>query len=194
MKKKHFKAVELKYLDSETILKIREWRNQDFVKKNMYSQHEITQEEHLKYIDNIRNDNNRGLFVFYLDDEPFGVYQYTMNPDDKTITGGNYLVDEEYMFMGYGTIQTYFMGVIKFDYLKCEREYDETLDINKRVINLAQKMGGRVKKIPGKRCMLQDGYHDVYCIEGNAIDWENRRKKLEKVVYKIVEQQFDIIL
>ena len=69
MKKKHFKAVELKYLDSETILKIREWRNQEFVKKNMYSQHEITQEEHLKYIDNIRNDNNRGLFVFYLDDE-----------------------------------------------------------------------------------------------------------------------------
>ncbi|MDO5154428.1 MAG: hypothetical protein Q4D51_00540 [Eubacteriales bacterium] len=192
--KKKFKAVSLKYLDDDTIANIRIWRNQDFVKTKMYSQHEISEEEHKNYIKSIKENPNRGLFVFYLDDQPFGVYQYTITPEDNSVTGGNYLVDEEYVYMGYGMIQIYFMGVIKFDVLKCDREYEETLDTNTRILTLAKKMGGKPKLIPEKRCLLEDGYHDVYKIEGFASDWEKNKTNYENVVFKVVEKQFEIIL
>ena len=80
MKKKNFKAVELNRLDENTISNIRLWRNAEFVRKQSFNKHEITEQEHANYIKKLKEDPNRGIFVFYLDDEPFAVYNYNINP------------------------------------------------------------------------------------------------------------------
>ena len=180
--KKHFKAIELKHLDDETVMKIREWRNQPFVKNMMYSQHDITEEEHRKYIDTLLQDNNRGLFVFYLDDIPFGIYQYVIHPQGNYVTDGNYLIGQEYQDMGYGTIQTYFMSVIKFDYLHCHKSYGEMLDINRRVIMLNKKLGIPLEGILRQQQLINGEYHDVYCYGLLQTEWEEKRKQQEKLI------------
>lgn len=192
--KKHFKAIELKHLDDETVMKIREWRNQPFVKNMMYSQHDITEEEHRKYIDTLLQDNNRGLFVFYLDDIPFGIYQYVIHPQGNYVTDGNYLIGQEYQDMGYGTIQTYFMSVIKFDYLHCHKSYGEMLDINRRVIMLNKKLGIPLEGILRQQQLINGEYHDVYCYGLLQTEWEEKRKQQEKLIYRIVDKEYEIYI
>lgn len=189
MKKKHCKAIELKYLDDETIMKIRDWRNQGFVREVSVNQHIITEEEHLKFIDMVRNDKNRGLFVYYLDDVPFGVSQYTYCPEKDVVTNGNYLIDEEYQYLGYGLILIYFVNVINFEYMGFGNQYGEALTTNSRLTTMAKKMGAELKE---KR-LLDDGAREVYILRENASDWETRKYRYEKIVFKIVEEQFDVI-
>ncbi|MCM1157875.1 MAG: hypothetical protein NC300_06875 [Bacteroidales bacterium] len=190
--KKHFKAVELKHLDKETIMEIREWRNQPFVKNMMYSQHDITEEEHKDYIASLLKDENRGLFVFYLDDIPFGIYQYTVHPEGDFVTDGNYLIDQEYQDMGYGAIQVYFMNVIKFDYLCCHKSYGEVLDINHRVGMLSKKTGGILEGVLRQHRLIKGEYHDVYCYGLLKSEWEGRKNKLEQLVYSFVDREYQI--
>ncbi len=192
--KKHFKAVELKYLDDETIMKIREWRNQPFVKNMMYSQHDITEDEHRKYIESVKRDETRGLFVFYLDDEPFGVYQYIIHPEGNYVTDGNYLISQEYQDMGYGTIQSFFMNIIKFEYLCCNKSYGEMLDVNRRVIMLNKKMGITLEGILRQHRLVDDKYYDVYCYGLLASEWEEKKQKISRLIFRLVDDVYDILL
>lgn len=192
--KKHFKAVELKHLDDETIMKIREWRNQPFVKNMMYSQHDITEEEHRSYIESLKRDEDRGLFVFYLDDEPFGIYQYMIHPEGNYVTDGNYLVSPEYQDMGYGTIQAFFMNIIKFEYLGCNKSYGEMLDDNRRVIMLNKKMGITLEGVLRQHRLIDGEYHDVYCYGLLASEWKEKKEKISRLIFRLVDDVYDILL
>ncbi len=140
--KKHFKAVELKHLDNATIMKIREWRNQPFVRSMMFSQHEITEEEHMNYIAALKQDDNRGLFVFYLDDEPFGVFQYKLLREKNAIVPGTYLISQDYQVMGYGVIMDYMVQLITYHYLDADVIYAEVLRTNREQVKLHKVYGG----------------------------------------------------
>lgn len=192
--KKHFKAVELKYLDDETIKKIREWRNQSFVRELMYTQQEITEEEHNSFIDSFFKSEKRGLFVFYLDDEPFGVYQYIYHPEGNYVTDGNYLIKQEYQDLGYGVIQVYFMNIIKFEYLKCHKSYAEMLANNKRVIMLNEKMGAHLEGVLREHYLIEGRYYDIYCYGQLEKEWIENRKKYENLIFKIVDKKYKIYI
>lgn len=188
-----FKAVELKCLDEETIAKIREWRNQPFVQQMMYSQKEISEEEHKKYIAALLEDTNRGLFVFYLDDEPFAVYQYTIHPEGNYVVDGIYLIAEEYQNMGYGVLLIYFVNEIKFHFLKCHKSYGEVLDINSRIIALNEKIGVVREGVLRQQVVIENKYHDVWCYGMFSYEWEEKKKKIEKIVTQLVEKEFDVV-
>lgn len=191
--KKHFKAVALRYLDNDTVMKIREWRNQSFVKDMMYSQHDITEEEHRKYIASLMKDKNRGLFVFYLDNIPFGVYQYKIYPEGNYVMDGNYLIDQSYQDMGYGTIQTYFMSVIRFDYLHCHKSYGEIIDMNQKAIMLNKRLKVPLEGILRQHCLVNGEYHDVYCYGLLREEWEEGKEKIETLIYKLLDRKYEII-
>ena len=99
-----FRAVAIDKLDEDTVLKIREWRNQDFVREMMFNKHYITEEEHRDYVDMIKNDPNRNVFVFFLDGKPFEVFQYEIDVVDNSIHIGNYLIDIEYQCIIHSTV------------------------------------------------------------------------------------------
>ena len=192
MIKKKFKAIELNKLDGKTIANIRVWRNQPFVREKMYTQNIITEEEHTNYIKSIKSDPNRGLFVFYLDDEPFGVFQYRINPENNCVTGGHYLIDEEYQFMGYGVIMSYFIGVIDFDVLKCRKNYGEIISKNKRLIAMNKKMNVTLEGILRDHVSIDGKYYDVYCYGCLRSEWE-KDNKLKNMISKIVDDDYEIL-
>lgn len=157
-----FRAVALNRLDGQTIDQIRIWRNQDFVRKNMFHPHIITEEEHIRYIEKMKKDENRELFVFYLDGDPFGIFQYELYPDERAVVSGSYLIDENYQVMGYGAIMHYMINQIICYYLDVDTIYAEVIDINKS----AQKSMKRFRTEPDtilKDHIIIDGIaHDVY--------------------------------
>lgn len=193
MVKKQFRAVELNKLDQKTIHTIRIWRNQPFVREKMYTQNMITEEEHQKYIEKVKKDPNRGIYVFYLDNEPFGVYQYEIHLEGNYVTNGNYLISEEYQCMGYGVIQIYFINEIIFKILKCHKSYGEVIDYNKNVIMINKKMGANLDGIL-RQHILQGGiYHDIYCYSMFEEEWEENKKKIEKKLFRIILEEYEII-
>lgn len=183
--KKHFKAVELKYLDDATIMKIREWRNKPFVRNMMFSQHEITEEEHRDYIAALKQDDSRGLFVFYLDDEPFGVFQYKLISDEYALIPGTYLIDEKYQLLGYGCILDYMMYWIVSNYLNVNVIKSEMLEVNRDQIKMQ-------KKDPRKTITIQ--HKIVNGIEKNIyycqciVDKPDENSRLGKLVMQIIER------
>lgn len=184
--KKHFKAIELKHLEETTIMKIREWRNQPFVKNMMYSQHDITEKEHKEYVKAVLNDKNRGLFVFYLDNVPFGVYQYMIYPEENYVKNGHYLIAEDYQYLGYGALLSFFEQEIATNVLGCKAVYAEVLSYNRKAMAMNKKLGAQLIGIQEKGATVDGISYDVYqyIIEDG---WTEKKKKMEKIVYEIVD-------
>lgn len=183
-----FRAVELNRLDEETIANIRTWRNQDFIRKNMFNTHVITEEEHKRYIDKVKQDPNRGLFVFYLDGEPFGVFQYEVDLEANSVTNGNYLIDEKYQVMGYGAIMYYMIGVIQSAYLEVEKIYAEVIDTNKNAIRMHIRSGGILEGILKDYVTIDNVNHDVYRFS-YLIKSPDENSRVAKLIKQLIEQE-----
>lgn len=190
--KKKFSAVELKYLSDADVEQIRVWRNQDFVKKNMFTQHEITEEEHRKYMNSIRKDENKSLFLFYLNQKPFGVFHYQYYPEGDYVMGGNYLISRDYE--GYGVLQVYFINEILFRHLKFRKNYYEILESNKKLLSMNKKIGGTQERILRNHAKIGKTYQNVYCFSLLADEWDKKKKKIEDLVFQFVERDYLIKL
>lgn len=193
MKKMKFKAIELKYLDEETIKNIRIWRNQKFIADQMFTQHEIGEEEHQRWVDAVRKDENRHLFVFYLDDQPFAVVQSRYDPKHDYVETGDYLISEEYQVMGYGTFVKYFIPVIMFHHLGYKTIYGEILNNNKNNIRILNKLCKDDLRVEER---LIDGKKVEVCILEVSIKSGDKDNSdhLEKLIHKCVEKEYEILI
>ncbi len=186
--KKSFKAVELKHLDEETINKIRQWRNSDFVRTKSLNQHIITPEEHKNFIEKLKQNPNRGLFVFYLDNEPFAVYHYSLNPETNSISGSNYLTDEDYHYLGYGEILHHFSRIIIFEFFKVDYEEGEILDTNKKFIATCQKYN-TITGVLKNKVLINGEYHDIYQLKLSRDYYNSIPQTHISKIYRIVKEE-----
>lgn len=139
MEKKRLRTVSLDRLDNDTIEQMRIWRNQDFVRKQMHHKNIISPQEHRKWVDLIKNDDRRNVFVLYLDDEAIGVYQYRIIDDAGTIELGDYLISEDYQNKGYGFIISYAFWQIAYQVLHAKRGYYEVIESNTSMLKMAHR-------------------------------------------------------
>lgn len=188
MEKKKFKAIELKYLDENTIHKIREWRNADFVREMSFTRHIISPEEHLAFIQNLKEDPNRGLFVLYFDDEPVAVFHYVLHPESNSLTDSHYLTNEDYRYEGYGEVVAYLIKSIMFNILKVDYEISEILDNNKKLISACKK-GDLIDKVLKDHIVIDGISHDVYQIKYTKEFFFNRPEWYTKAIYNIVQEE-----
>lgn len=188
MNKKNFKAVELKYLDEHTINQIREWRNADFVREMSFTRHIITPEEHASFIQRIKDDPDRGLFVLYFDDEPIAVFHYVLHQEGNYITGSHYLTNEDYKYVGYGEIIAYLAKSIMFNILKADYELSEILDINKKLISTCRK-GNLITGILKNHICIDGVFHDVYQVKYTKEYFYEKPAWYTKLIYNIIQEE-----
>lgn len=194
IKKKKFRAIELNRLDNDTIMNIRTWRNQDFVRKQMFTQNIIEEDEHLRWINSIRKDDNRHLFVFYLDNEPFAVVQSRYYPEHDYVETGDYLISEEYQAMGYGTFVKFYCSEIMYSFLGYKKIHGEILDINKKNLRTAQRIYQNIRKSEEKR-EVDGSFHDVYIVDSEYNSWgDGQRDKLGALVFKFIEKNYEVLM
>lgn len=193
MIKKKFKAIELNYLDEDTIRDIRNWRNQEFVRHNMFCQDIISEEEHSQWIQSVKADDNRNIFVFYLDDVPFGVEIYTYDTENQWVEIGNYLVSEEYQAMGYGVIMSYFGQDIMYNVLGYDTMYSEIFEFNKNALAVSRFLGAE-KEVRKEPAHLNGKTVNVNIVRGKKQYWNSfLKEKLGKLVMKFVYEDYEVI-
>lgn len=193
MIKKKFKAIELNCLDEDTICNIRNWRNQEFVRRNMFCQDIISEEEHSQWIKRVKADDNKNVFVFYLDDVPFGVEIYTYDTENQWVEVGNYLVSEEYQAMGYGVILSYFGQEILYNVLGYNTMYSEIFEFNKNALAVSRFLGAE-KEVRKEPAHLNGKTVNVNIVRGKKQYWNSfLKEKLGKLVMKFVYEDYEVI-
>ena len=112
-----------------------QWRNSDRVRLCMVNQHIIQLDEHLQWIESLKDRIDCRYYIVYLDKTPIGVLNHTnLSPSGENVSGGAYIGDEK--FIGYGIPLFYYGGYDLFENLKIHSSIACILKSNKRVYKI----------------------------------------------------------
>lgn len=155
MKKRNIKIINFLHLDEEKYIKIRNYRNQEFIRKVSSHTDLITEEEHWKYLELLKKQDNYLAFLITRDDEDYGVITLKKFTDD-TYFIGDYLVNELYKYEGGGIVNriciSYIASKLNIKYLKTMQNKNNT----------RSNRAGGVKTL--KVISLNDDFNDVIAI------------------------------
>ena len=169
----------LKPLSAEDAEMILSWRNAPEVRKNMYSTHEISMEEHLAWFANISDDKSKRYFVFYRDDSPVGVIGFSEINQVKGIATWAFYADPSAP-RGSGSLMEYYALEYAFHELALHKLRCEVLEFNKPVVKLHQKFGFTVEGVHRDAYFDGASYHNVVHLGILANEWTEHQPLMMK--------------
>ena len=87
-------SVRLRPLELDDIVRVRDWRNLPEIREWMYTDHEISIEEHARWFGQAMSDEARRYWIIELDGEPVGLANlYDISPRHGTAYWAFYLAD-----------------------------------------------------------------------------------------------------
>lgn len=136
-----FNLIPLINLDKTIQLQVLKIRNQESVRKWMYSDHEISENEHLAWIDNLKDDKKNIVYAVMADElEPIGVISINdIDAKHKKANWGLY-IGEKYQGLGIGVFLEIMLIDYCFDKMGLEKIYCEVIEGNTSVLKLHKKL------------------------------------------------------
>lgn len=167
-------------LDRQGHLKILEMRNQPEVRKNMYTAHEISEAEHLRWIDSL-TDKTRFFAVLFDGVIVGGISLNAISHADRRADWAFYL-DGSTQGKGIGSALEF--KFLDYAFEDLQKLNCEVLDFNKPVIGLHKKFGFAEEGIR-RRHIYRDGvYHDAHLLGITAEEWQERRLELTQGAFR----------
>lgn len=150
------------------------WRNAPAVRANMYTRHEICEEEHLAWWSRTRQRTDQMYFMYEHENQPLGIvgitaidginsncsWAFYASPDAPKGTGSR---------MEYLTLE-YVFGILKLHKLYCE-----VLAFNTPVIKLHQKFGFALEGVLRQHHIVESEYVDIHRLGLLKSEWANQR-------------------
>lgn len=129
MEKRKLKIINVLYLPEEKYNKIREYRNQEYIRKVCLNSNVITKEEHQFYKQLLEKREKHFAFLILNDEKDYGVI--TLKKEDEGIyIIGDYLVNELYKFEGGGIVNRFCINLLcnklNIRFLKVEQQINNT--------------------------------------------------------------------
>lgn len=123
----------LSHNELETVLN---WRNKPHIRQNMHHQDTITWTQHSQWYEALTNDDSRLFFVFYQNDRPIGVLNFSQYPSvPDTFEWGCY-IGEDNAWPGSGLLLEIAALQFALEIESANALYAEVLSFNKSVIKL----------------------------------------------------------
>jgi len=120
---------------------VRECRNDESVRKWMYSDEIISQEEHFNFIENLQNDNKNFYWIAYKDEEFIGVISLNnINIKYKNAYLGIYS-NPFCEVKNKGSLLINCLIKVAFDIVELHSLKLEVIENNKRAVDFYKKMG-----------------------------------------------------
>lgn len=153
--------------DLEQVL---EWRNHPDVRKYMYTQHEITLEEHTRWFQAVLKNNQRHLLIFEKNKEPLGFVNITEVKKGGIADWGFYLSPLVPKGTGHA------LGITALNYAFDEAGFHkvcgQALGFNERSIAFHLKLGFEQEGILRDQHFDGENYHNVVCFGLLATQWQ----------------------
>jgi len=158
--------------------RVRGWRNHLNVRRYMYTQHEITRDEHQAWFTREMTDNSKYLLIFENDNQPRGYIHLNSHGGLPIADWGFYLAPDSEKGIGKK------LGEIALEYsfltLKLHKICGQALAFNERSIGFHKRLG-----FSQEGCLKDQHYdgqkfHDVCMFGLLAEDWITTRRKNDK--------------
>jgi len=174
-------------LDDIYIKKLRDWRNQDFVRRRMFNQEIITEEEHAGFIEHLKNNSEKNYYICFLGSRSFGVLCYDFDRKNNNLEFGYYLVEQEFINSGLGIVMEYSLLNHAFYDLKVNKVFCRTISSNEKVVSLHTNFGFETEGILKQHVKMNDSYEDITFQAITESIWAQNRAKIEKYMRVIVD-------
>lgn len=161
---------EVRKMDTADLEQVLEWRNHPDVRKYMYTQHEITLEEHTQWFQSTVGDSQRHLLIFEKNKKPLGFVNITEIKKGGIADWGFYLSPQAPK----GTGQV--LGITALNYAFYEVGFHkvcgQALGFNERSIAFHLKLGFEQEGILRDQHFDGSNYHNVVCFGLLANEWQ----------------------
>jgi len=169
----------LRMITGDDLAQILGWRNSERIRKEMFTEHIISWEEHLAWFEKSLSSGNHHL-VFELDGNPAGVSSFTgIDAQNNHCSWGFYL-GESPLPRGTGIMLGIYSMQYAFDILKVHRVCSEVLASNPISLAFHSKMGFCREGILREHIKKADGFVDVVCFGQLYEEWTRNCAVLTK--------------
>lgn len=158
--------VKLRFIELEDTNDIVKWRNKPFVKKNLYTQEELTPEQHINYFNSrIKTGDVKQFIILAFNSTRYQAIGTTFlkNIDDNSNKAefGIFIGDEKALGKGYGSQATLLTVDYAFRELELNRVYLTVFADNSFAIKAYQKCGFEIEGVLKQDYRRNTSYVDV---------------------------------
>ena len=159
-------------MEESDLEQVLSWRNHPEIRRNMFTQNEITSEEHALWFSHAKKDQQRHLLIFTVDDRPrgfinmfeiscgrIGQWGFYVEPDSPRGTGSA---------LGESTLQ------YAFKELELHKICSQALGYNDRSIQFHLKLGFQCEGILRQQHFDGQNYEDVVNFGLLASEWHQK--------------------
>lgn len=160
------------------------WRNKDFIRHNMYTNHLITPEEHTQWFNKVLVSQKHKSFIFSYKEKDIGFCGfYNLDYDNQTASWTFHIGEPENIPKGSGLVLTFMAMNYFFNDLKFRKLCGEALSFNQKSITMHQRFGYQTEGIL-KEHFYRDGcYHDIYIFAIFKEQWAIQQLKSEQELF-----------
>lgn len=167
----------LRLMDERDLPTIREWRNHPRINPYMFSQHQITEEEHRNWFDSSLNNALRKLFIYEADDSKLGFVQFQQRATGSGVLEWGFYISPD-AEKGTGTRMGSLALAQAFNDLDATKVYGEVLSFNMPSIKLHERLGFKREGILRQQHLLNETYYGINCYGLLRSEWlENNEKR-----------------
>jgi UDP-4-amino-4,6-dideoxy-N-acetyl-beta-L-altrosamine N-acetyltransferase len=160
------------------------WRNSPGVRLNMYTTHEISIEEHLKWWGKISKRHDQKYFIYEYKSAPMGVVSFN-GIDLKNRRSSWAFYASPQAPRGTGSRMEFLALEYAFNNLVLHKLECEVLSFNEAVLKMHQKFGFRVEGLFRDQQLRGDKFFDVYRLGLLESEWREIRDTLTSRIQKI---------
>ncbi|NHW00823.1 UDP-4-amino-4,6-dideoxy-N-acetyl-beta-L-altrosamine N-acetyltransferase [Stutzerimonas degradans] len=146
------------------------WRNHEDVRRYMYTQHEISLEEHTRWFERASQDSSRHLLVFESNSVPLGFINIHQTAPGGIADWGFYAAPDAPKGtgrqLGHAALQYAFLTA------RLHKVCGQALAYNQRSIKFHQNLGFQQEGILREHHFDGQQYHDVMCFGLLAREWQ----------------------
>ena len=171
----------------EQIKAVRDVRNQEGVRKSMYTEHEIPLNEHLSWVERLRTDARQILFVVLVDGIVSGVV--SVNAIDRLHSKSDwaFYLDEN-VRGGLGAALEFNLINFVFNDLGLEKLNCEVIETNEAVVKMHKKFGFIEEGFRRADIIKNDTRIGVFFLGLTKSDWLKKRDAINLKYEKIIEK------
>jgi len=175
--------ITLRHIDLEDTQNILRWRNSPDVKKNLYTQKELTEEEHIWWFNHKVATGECAQFIIEISENNRSKANVSIgtvfikNIDRQNNKGefGIFIGERESRGKGYALQATKKILKHAFENLKLNRVYLTVFYDNVPAIKVYEKAGFEKEGLLKQDYLRYDGYCDVLCMGITFDNWKNNK-------------------
>lgn len=167
-------------VDESLQLEVMDWRNNENVRKNMFSDDLITKEQHVNWLKSLKTDKKNSFYVIFYENEPVGVFSFNnMSKEHLVSSWGFYLRQDKKMpaisLLIEEKIINYYFNNLGYHKLNCE-----VLETNPKIIKLHKHFGFQEEGCRRENIIKDKKRINVILLGLRKQDWESLYKVREE--------------